>query len=303
MNNINTNKLTVTLLSLEQIYGDKRLKIFDKFGIKAELNDFAILCGAYVANGLEHNLGVYWTNEADGNDDTYAVFPNGKSRPLYVCSRRAGIRPVLTYSSILNASNIIKDFGDGILEVEFFEYPQMSVSVEMQNILENLYNNNRLLATGRCYTTDLSKYTSYNEGFKKNEYIEYEYDKERYVRVKANSCFNGMEFVLSNKEKYADDDYVWVKVSPIKWYVDKEADVAVSKNLLLSGLQFNEEKKYKGDFENVTLCYFLNTYFIQEIMGHEYEDVNAINQGDTFRSGLDNLNKTIKNIYRKVRKR
>ena len=31
MNNINTNKLTVTLLSLEQIYGDKRLKIFDKF--------------------------------------------------------------------------------------------------------------------------------------------------------------------------------------------------------------------------------------------------------------------------------
>ena len=62
MNNINTNKLTVTLLSLEQIYGDKRLKIFDKFGIKVRqlsmnrefINDYDSLADAQRATNIPY---------------------------------------------------------------------------------------------------------------------------------------------------------------------------------------------------------------------------------------------------------
>ena len=38
---------------------------------------------------------------------------------------------------------------------------------------------------------------------------EYEYNGKRYVRVEANSCYNGNNFTLSNGEEYKDGDNVW----------------------------------------------------------------------------------------------
>lgn len=274
MNTIDINKLQATLLSYEQINGAKRLKIFDIFDVKATPSDFAILLGAYIMDNyrtydnyrLEHRFGYYWTKTSDEYDNAIIVRPDGSSIGEDLDWRDFGTRPVLSYSLIANESKIIKNLEDKVLEIEYGEYPKKAATLEVQTILNSLYNSGRLLKTGRYYTTDSRKYNKYNDDFQAIKHIEYEYNNKKYIRVKANSCFDGYKFTLSNEQKYCDGDYVWVEVMPIRWLVDKENNIAVSKNLLFSGIQFDNKKRYKGNFEDTIMYMFLNRYFIKEIM-------------------------------------
>ncbi len=75
--------------------------------------------------------------------------------------------------------------------------------------------------------------------------------------------------MLSNGEMYKDDNYVWVEVSKVKWLVDEENDIALSKNILVAGIQFDNAKDYEGNFENSNMYKYLNTYFIKDIQMKE----------------------------------
>ena len=117
MNTIDINKLQATLLSYEQINGNKRLNIFDIFYVKATPSDFAILLGAYIMDNyrtydnyrLEHRFGYYWTKTSDEYDNAIIVRPDGSSIGEDLDWRDFGTRPVLSYSLIANESKIIKN--------------------------------------------------------------------------------------------------------------------------------------------------------------------------------------------------
>ena len=98
------------------------------------------------------------------------------------------------------------------------------------------------------------------------EYEEYEYNGKKYVRVIANTCFNGNKVTFSNGEQYKDGDAVWVKVSPIKWLVDDKAKIMVAKHILFADIQFNKEQNYQGDFDNTTLGKYLKNVFTKDII-------------------------------------
>ena len=261
----------LTIPSLDQI---NNLEVFKKYGEEASITDFSILLGGYVNNSyytkegntLEDRTGFYWTRIDDGDNYDYVVFWYNYDFYRRVDSRYGGARPVLPYSSISNISQNITKIEDGILEVEYGEYPQKAVSKDLQQKLEVLYKNNNLNKTGKTYTTDSRKYDEYDKAFQTQIHIEYEYNGKKYIRVKANSCFGGSEFDLSNGEKYRDGYYVWVEVSPIKWIVDEKEDIAVTKNLIFSGIQFNREKNYKGNFKSTDMYKFLNEIFIKDII-------------------------------------
>ena len=266
-----------TFLTEEQCFDSSRkLEILEKRGTIAPITDFSILLGGYVSddyyynnvNSLEDRSGWYWTSSDDKDNDVRVVRFDGSRVHSYVNRRGGGARPALPYSSIRNiASNGVRR-RDGILEVEYGEYPQKVASKRLQDELERAYNYNQssIRKTGKTYTTDSRKHDEYDEKFSAQIIEEYSFDDgKKYVRVKANSYYDGSEFKLSNGERYKDGDYVWVEVQPIKWLIDEKSDIALSERLLFAGVQFKHERNYKGDFRTTDIKEFMDRYFSKDI--------------------------------------
>lgn len=154
---------------------------------------------------------------------------------------------------------------NGTEEVEYGEYPQYAADSRMQNILESEYNTG-MNKTGRSYTFDSVKYDDYDTGFKAITYEEYEYQGKRYIRIRANSNFDGRKFKLSNGVEYRDGDYVWVEVSPVKWLIDDRTGILISKRGLVSGIRFLDRKSnYKGDFSRTEMKEYLDRYMLRDL--------------------------------------
>ena len=266
-----------TFLTEEQCFDSSRkLEILEKRGTIVPITDFSILLGGYVSddyyynngNSLEDRSGWDWTSSDDKDNDVRVVRFDGSRTHSYVNRRGGGARPALPYSSIRNiASNGVRG-RDGILEVEYGEYPQKVASKRLQDELERAYNYNQssIRKTGKTYTTDSRKHDEYDEKFSAQIIEEYSFDDgKKYVRVKANSYYDGSEFKLSNGERYKDGDYVWVEVQPIKWLIDEKSDIALSERLLFAGVQFKHERNYKGDFRTTDIKEFMDRYFSKDI--------------------------------------
>ena len=85
--------------------------------------------------------------------------------------------------------------------------------------------------------------SSNDKEFKPEILVECEYKEKKYVRLKANTCYDGKEVSFSTGEKYKDKDFVWVEVQPVKWLVDEKANIAISEKILFAGVQFNKKNK------------------------------------------------------------
>ena len=95
-----------------------------------------------------------WTKSSDRVNDARVVIENGDSDWGTVYKRNGGARPALPYSSISKVSSNGVRGRNGILEVEYGEYPQTIVSEDFARILEmafaNMpYSNNEMKTTGK----------------------------------------------------------------------------------------------------------------------------------------------------------
>ena len=114
------------------------------------------------------------------------------------------------------------------------EYPQYAAAHKVNLALEDEYSNHLengeykggiLIPTGKTYTIV--------QNGKKVEYKEYYYGSNKYIRVTA--CCED-KVILSNANTIHNGEAVWVKVTPIKWFIDKKGERLISKFVLLSGL-------------------------------------------------------------------
>ena len=271
----------LTFLTQEQCFESDELDILKKRGTKAAITDFSILLGGYVNDdyhidsddSLEGRTGVYWTRSGDGPADARVVRHDGDRARVDVCVHDIGARPALLFSSISSiptngVSGRPKRARDGVLEVEYGYYPQKAVSRDLQQKLERAFQTRRLSTTGKKYTTDSRKDDDdyYEEEFSPQQYEEFELDGKRYVRVQANSCFDGKEFTLSNGERYKDGDFVWVEVSPVKWLVDEKAKIMLTDKVIFSGVQFKHTRDYRTeDFERTDIKTFMDRHLSKEL--------------------------------------
>ena len=272
----------LTFLTQEQCFESEKLDILKKRGTKAAITDFSILLGGWVDrdsdywhidsdSSLEGRTGYYWTRSDDGDNDARVVSVYGGRGDSYrVITRNSGARPVLPFSSISSIpTNGVsgRRASDGILEVEYGYYPQKAVSRDMQEILERAFEKRSLSRTGKKYTTDSRKYGQYNEKFSPKQHEEFQLDGKRYVRVEANSCFNGKEFKLSNGEIYRDGNPVWVEVAPVKWLVDVRAKIMLTDKLIFAGVQFNHTRDYHTrDFDKTDIKTFMDRYLARDLV-------------------------------------
>lgn len=298
-----------TFLTEEQCFDSSRkLEILEKRGTIAPITDFSILLGGYVSdychynnsNSLEDRSGWWWTKTP--YDDGASIVYNNDCSDDDVDLRSGGARPALPYSSIRNISSNGVRGKDGILEVEYGEYPQKAASKRLQDELERAYNYSQsaIKKTGKTYTTDSRRYDKYNEEFSAQIIEEYSFvDGKKYVRLKANSCYDGMEFKLSNGEKYKDGDYVWVEVRPIKWLIDEKSDIALSERLLFVGVQFKNERNYEGEFNKTDIKEFMDKYFSKDIMPSFSKELTP-EEKETFKKNLEEKKKELEELKKEL---
>ena len=273
------NNQDLTLLSEGQIWGndkESQLEVIRKYGTKAAITDLCVLTGSYLCDDTDYNIDEdsslkgrtswFWTRSDDNANDVRAVAEDGNMYDRYSHIRHGVVRPVLKSSVIFSqiSPNRVRGY-NGTEEVEYGEYPQYAADLMMQSILELEYNRG-MKKTGRSYTFDSVKYDDYNTGFKPVTYEEYEYQGKKYIRIKANSDFDGNKFKLSNGAFYRDDDYVWVEVSPVKWLIDDRTGILVSKIGLVSGIRFlGRNHNYKGDFSRTEMKEYLDRYMTHDL--------------------------------------
>ena len=305
------SNMELTLLKEEQIYGENRLKIFDVIGTKASVTDYAILCGAYASpidyvreEKLENRAGWYWTKTDDGRNDACAVGNDGYSIRINVSYRRGCVRPGVMFSQIQNQCQNIPKGNNGELIVEWKSFPQQSVSEQLEDELNRNLNQD-LIKEIDYVTTDSVDPNDFQQGFVGEEQKVYEYQGKRYAKVRANTIEE--EVTLSNGRTYKKGEYVWIAISPLRWYVDLESGIAFTEKLITPA-QFNQIRNYKGDFENMDIYRFMNTHLLREMMSSDEKDKAflmqqlselqllknyLLNQIETFDSQMNQLIKEI----------
>ena len=276
---IKMNNQDLTLLSEGQIWGndkESQLEVIRKYGTKAAITDLCVLTGSYLCEDTDYNIDEdsslkgrtswFWTRSDDNDNDVRAVNKHGDRDDLFRYLRYGAVRPALQSSVIFSqiSPNRVRGY-NGTEEVEYGEYPQYAADSRMQSILESEYNRG-MNKTGRSYTFDSVKYDDYDTGFNPVTYEEYEYQGKKYIRIRANSDFDGNKFKLSNGVEYRYGDYVWVEVSPVKWLIDDRTGILVSKIGLVSGIRFlDRNHNYKGDFSRTEMKEYLDRYMIRDL--------------------------------------
>lgn len=259
-----------TFLTDEQIFGDDQLDIIKKYGTKCAITDFSILLGGYVSdyytsegNSRKDRTGWWWTKSSDGDNGARVVHEDGDGHWDVVNGRNGGARPALPYSLISRVySNGVRG-RNGILEVEYGEYPQTIVSEDFARTLERAYSNRTINQTGKSYTTDSVSYQDTDTPFQARTHIEYEYNGRKYIRFIGDSNCSGE--ILSDGRTIQNGDVYWVEVEPIKWMIDERTNIALSKKLIFSGVQFNRERNYKGNFDRTDIKEFMDRHFSKDI--------------------------------------
>ncbi len=257
-------------LKKEQVFGENRLEIFKEYGTKAAITDFSILLGGCVENDsfvkdiqqLNMRAGDWWTKTPFDGDACYAN-SRGDWDFIEINRRFIGARPVFSCSFIQSTfSNGVKDV-NGIKKILYGEYPQTIVNENYSLELESAYKNGSLKITGKEYTTD----------FRARTYTEYEYNGSKYIRFVGNiNCYGK---ILSDgrtiKRGKVSAKAYWVAVEPIKWLVDEKNDVVLSEKIIFAGVQFQNKRDYKGNFNKTDIKQFMDNHFAKEIVSSKDE--------------------------------
>ena len=266
------NNQELTLLSVEQIWGNSQLEVLKKYGTKIAATDLCILTRGCVRDedyvdedkSLTGRTCVAWTKTV--NKYVKEIFIDGLCSCCgYINDISCVIRPVLQNSTISLPSTVSDP--NIIMEIEYGEYPQNAPSATMQKKLEKEYKKG-MNKTGRSYTFSSSPCDDFKTLFKPITYDEYEYHGKKYIRVRAIAEYPDYESILSNGLACKDGDYFWVQVSPVKWLIDDKTGLLISKKGLVAGIGFGDVKYYDGmsyDFDKSELKKYLDTHMIHDL--------------------------------------
>ena len=267
------DEIELDLLGEDQIIGKNRLEIFDKIGTKAAITDYAIALGGVVSsdyftkggdNQLECRTGSYWTKTCDVDNDARAISYNGYSSHRKVTQRSVGIRVALPYSVISKiASNEVKR-KDGVVQLKAGYFPKKIASKPLQKELGRIYDLKKditLKSIHKNYIVDSENYDEYSEKFDPQQLEEMELTNgKKYTRVIIKPRFNEATVTFSDGQTYPVGEAVWMEEYLVPWYKDLKTDIVFTKDIIGSGMPFNHERNYTGNFSKTDMYEYLNTY-------------------------------------------
>lgn len=270
------DNIKLTFLTKNETWAFDQLKILKKYGTKASLSDFSIVLGASISNEhtsegneLSDRTGWYWTKTTADTSWNPCVVCSFGAKVIILCQARyVATRPVLSFSDEKLIPTCCVRGSSQLEEIEYGEYPQTIADNKVVPYLEANFYLKTLTKTGKEYTIDSRKYNDYNKEFLPLRLTEYEYDGQKYVRVKVNSHINGDKVILSDGLNYKNDDFVWIKVEPIKWIKEPGKNLFLSKKCLFSGIRFDKaDGKYNdSNFAETEINNFMENFFTKDIV-------------------------------------
>ncbi len=246
------------------------------------LTDLALLTGAKSFRDEQGIYGEYFVTV--GPHEAMSIYDfrrNGTKffDSFHTCNnydRFYTIRPVLELDSTLIDSVLSNSFygEDDICHVLYGEYPQQAPIREVQEALEQVYQNGILDETKHSYIFDDRRLDEGAFRFRPVFYKEYLYQDKKYIRLIAKPY--KMRCTLSNGESYFDGEPVWLEVSPVEWLYNEKSHSFVSKNGLLSGIRYYPNTSTHTEFRKSELCQYMNCIMIANIF--ERPDKNLIEE-------------------------
>ena len=281
-----------TILRLDQVIGDKRLEVFDNYGVDAEVTDYAVKRGTegfklkgkyFAANGMEPEGNLldkmcceYWTStKADGTlGSAYSV---GRLEAHQEASwdSENGIRLVVPLSEIqddiIDSYTVSGKNGD-VTVVTYGEYPQTVIIGDESKKLTELYEDGVMKPTGKSYGAEGYNVERYYDGnkwkYEESDYQEYELDGERYVLAERAVWDNGD----SNR-------YFWSKVEPVEWLVDEKSGLAISKKCIVGGIPLKRNGLYLGNINKTRVQSFIDNNLVYDLMSQEKSLKKEMDEG------------------------
>ena len=269
---------------------------FEKKEYLANLTDFAKLLGGKEFDAKGHNIevidnekqyGYFWCLNDYNGDGEFPIFgPSCYVGNESIRKRFIGSRPALNLSEIKEDFKITKMDGLTIEEIEYGEYPKTVVSEDLEQILEGLYNSNSLVLTGKTYTVDKTPFDDEIKPFEELKLCEYLYNNKKYVRVKCNND----KGTFSNGRILENGRYYFVEVEPLKWNVDVKYNFLITKDIVFSGIQF-DNKNFNKDFLFSNIKNYMDTYFSKNIIPSK-NYIKSVNLDEELTMNLDLCGKT-----------
>lgn len=290
-----------TILKQKDIttFYDDRIEIIKKNGHQCYMTDFAILLGgkaelsvySTIENGRTMPCSfLQLTRNMSNNERTHVmcIDANGNIHKELAKNKYNSARPMTKYSEISSLATNEKINKNGILEVEYGEYPQMVAFEDLSKILEENYLRGKLKKTGKIYTTNKQSQKSdwyYDKKFEERKHEEFEYNGKKYIRFVI--FYESMDKKLSDGRTTKLGKPYWIEVMPIKWLVDKEEDIALSKFALFSGISI------EGIEKNIIspMRMFLYKYFENDIIPSVTKEKNKGKQtkGEQLSKKIDEI--------------
>ena len=263
-------------LTQNQLYDDTALDVIKKRRTKAVITDYAIILGGYVSNfddgsNLKYRIGSYFTGSYN-ESSVGIVYDDGKNYYTSLKRRDTGIRLVMPFKDKIPSNNgIVLEKPDGVLEVEYGYYPQDTVTIKLEEELNNKFLNNNIRVTGNIHLFDFDGNITTTEV--------YEFNEKRFVFVKANFYRNRNSYKLSNEKIYKNGSYVWIEVKPIKWLIDKSSNLMIMEKILFEGVSFEDAND------------FINKYLKNEMFNVENIQMVDVTNDKDCNTLKDELNK------------
>ena len=222
-------------------------------------------------SNLKYRIGSYFTGSYN-ESSVGIVYDDGKNYYTSLKRRDTGIRLVMPFKDKIPSNNgIVLEKPDGVLEVEYGYYPQDSVSIELEEELNNKFLNNNISVTGNIHHFDFDGNITTTEV--------YEFNEKKFVFVKANFYRNRNSYKLSNEKIYKNGSYVWIEVKPIKWLIDKKSNLMIMEKILFEGVSFEDADD------------FINKYLKNEMFNVENVQMVDVTNDKDCNTLKDELNK------------
>ncbi len=270
---MSSDRLDITLLKEEQIWGDNALDVIKKYGTKTSYTDLVVVLGGFVdyepdQRTVEGDLtGAVWTASVTDTGDPKTIDFSGKDGVFEAQKRFSGIRPVLPphVTKKITPDNIkTKELKNGqtVDIVEYGAYPQTIATLAANAKLEKDFNNGKLKPTTLPpFTFDRQDNVEENRTFSPQTYPVYEKDKKLYIRVEAKRD-NGR---LSERGYIGYGKPYWLRITPLEWLKDKSGNW-IAKKTLVSDIPYSTKKDWICNFETSELKEYLQI-FAKEMMG------------------------------------
>ncbi len=271
------NEIELTLLEEEQLVGSDKCDCLDLFkhtSVERGCTDYCILTGASsipmrINGQLDYSKKSipFWTKSGFGGE-VVRVCHHQKIETIIVYDDYVSIVPVFKVDPHL-LSTLPQVKNNGIIEVQYGEYPSFIVEEELFSKLETALQEGKLSETGKVYTKDPIPRMFCNRIPTLTEFL---YGGKKYIRLKMDRDRWGH---LSNGVIVQKGIVYWLKVEPIVWQYDAPSGFLISKTGLVSGVPFCDEPT--NSIEDAYMYHYLNTYLAKEIIPSQMvEDKSSV---------------------------